>query len=88
MDQLLSTYDRDDDGRLNFIEFFSSYEEAKETLKIYWISLSYWGCDYSESLDFYLQVMSIWNKKLIWWDWFTFNDLSIYKYQLYIEKGM
>ena len=35
VDQLLSTYDKDDDGRLNFIEFFSSYEEAKETLRIY-----------------------------------------------------
>ena len=34
VDQLLSNYDIDEDGRLNFVEFFSSYEEAKETLKI------------------------------------------------------
>ena len=34
VDQLLSNYDKDEDGRLNFIEFFSSYEEAKDTLKI------------------------------------------------------
>ena len=34
VDQLLSNYDKDEDGRLNFVEFFSSYEEAKDTLKI------------------------------------------------------
>jgi len=34
VDQLLTTYDMDDDGRLSFVEFFASYEEAKEKLKI------------------------------------------------------
>lgn len=34
VDQLLSKYDVDDDGRMSFVEFFASYEEAKEQLKI------------------------------------------------------
>merc|ERR1719436_1287761 len=34
VDQLLSNYDQDDDGRLSFAEFFASYEEAKDQLKI------------------------------------------------------
>ena len=34
VDQLLANYDIDDDGRLSFLEFFESYEEAKDKLKI------------------------------------------------------
>ena len=34
VDQLLANYDIDDDGRLSFVEFFDSYEEAKDKLKI------------------------------------------------------
>ena len=34
VDQLLLNYDKDNDGRLSFVEFFASYEEAKDQLKI------------------------------------------------------
>ena len=34
VDHILSKYDQDDDGQLSFIEFFASYEEAKDQLKI------------------------------------------------------